>query len=188
MCYLYWVSDRWQNFLKCTYPVNGRTVARTQVSGFLVQSSSSKHCFIISNSVNLKLLFSHSVMSDFTPHGLQHSRLPCPSPSPSACSNSCPLSQWWIRPRSFSEGDHCHKLRSLWNKQGGLLRTRPSGYHGQGSMVQQKPRRRLEPASMYPMRELKNFSGSWVSSVTNMSTVGQWGIQQPGNEEKLLHI
>ena len=28
------------------------------------------------------------------PHGLQHIRLPCPSPSPRACSNSCPLSQW----------------------------------------------------------------------------------------------
>ena len=28
------------------------------------------------------------------PHGLQHTRLPCPSPSPRACSNSCPLSRW----------------------------------------------------------------------------------------------
>ena len=28
------------------------------------------------------------------PHGLQHTRLPCPSLSPKACSNSCPLSQW----------------------------------------------------------------------------------------------
>ena len=28
------------------------------------------------------------------PHGLPHSRLPCPSPTPRACSNSCPLSQW----------------------------------------------------------------------------------------------
>ena len=28
------------------------------------------------------------------PHGLQHDRLPCPSPTPRACSNSCPLSQW----------------------------------------------------------------------------------------------
>ena len=34
-------------------------------------------------------------MSDFLqPHGLQHARLPYPSPSPRACSNSCPLSQW----------------------------------------------------------------------------------------------
>ena len=27
-------------------------------------------------------------------HGLQHARTPCPSPSPRACSNSYPLSQW----------------------------------------------------------------------------------------------
>ena len=28
------------------------------------------------------------------PHRLQHTRLPCPSPTPGGCSNSCPLSQW----------------------------------------------------------------------------------------------
>ena len=28
------------------------------------------------------------------PHRLQHARLPCSSPTPRACSNSCPLSQW----------------------------------------------------------------------------------------------
>ena len=28
------------------------------------------------------------------PHGLQHTRLPCPSPSLRVCSNLCPLSQW----------------------------------------------------------------------------------------------
>ena len=40
-------------------------------------------------------MFSHSVVSDsLRPHGLQHTRLPCPSPSPGACSNSCPLSRW----------------------------------------------------------------------------------------------
>ena len=40
-------------------------------------------------------MFSWSVMSDsLRPHGLQHTRLPCPSPSPRTCSNSCPSSQW----------------------------------------------------------------------------------------------
>ena len=39
--------------------------------------------------------FSRSVMSDsLWPHGLQHARLLCLSPTPTACSNSCPLSQW----------------------------------------------------------------------------------------------
>ena len=41
------------------------------------------------------LLFSHSVVSDsLWPHGLHHARLPWPSPSPGACSNSCPLIEW----------------------------------------------------------------------------------------------
>ena len=41
------------------------------------------------------MLFSHSVISDsLWSHGLQHARLPCPSPSPGVCSNSCPLSRW----------------------------------------------------------------------------------------------
>ena len=39
--------------------------------------------------------FSCSVMSDsLWPHGLQHVKLPCPSPTPRAYSNSCPSSQW----------------------------------------------------------------------------------------------
>ena len=37
-------------------------------------------CSVVSNSLQL--------------HGLQHTRLPCPSPIPGACSNSCPSSQW----------------------------------------------------------------------------------------------
>ena len=42
--------------------------------------------------------FSHSVVSDsLWPYGLQHARLPCPSPSPGAYSNSCPFS-WWCHP------------------------------------------------------------------------------------------
>ena len=39
--------------------------------------------------------FSRSVMSDsLWPHGLQHTRPPCPSSTPRVYSNSCPLSQW----------------------------------------------------------------------------------------------
>ena len=39
--------------------------------------------------------FSRSVVSDFLqPHGLQHARLPCPSPTPRAYSNSRPLTRW----------------------------------------------------------------------------------------------
>ena len=46
---------------------------------------------------NLKwlLLFSHSVVfHSLWTRGLQQARLPCPSPSPGTCSNSCLLSRW----------------------------------------------------------------------------------------------
>ena len=43
---------------------------------------------------DLSVQFSCSVMSDsLQPYGLQHTRLPCPSPTPGACSNSYPLSR-----------------------------------------------------------------------------------------------
>ena len=37
----------------------------------------------------------------FVPHGLQHARLPCPSPTPGVYSNSCSLS-WWCHPTTSS--------------------------------------------------------------------------------------
>ena len=43
----------------------------------------------------LSVQFSCSVVSDsLWPHGLQHARPPCPSPTPEVYSNSCPSSQW----------------------------------------------------------------------------------------------
>ena len=53
----------------------------------------------LGKSVHLKpfisVQFSRSVMSDsLWPHGMQHARPPCPSPTPRVYSNSCPLSRW----------------------------------------------------------------------------------------------
>ena len=49
----------------------------------------------------------------FATHGPQHARLPCPSPSPRACSNSCPLS-WRCHPTiSSSVIPFCSCLRSF---------------------------------------------------------------------------
>ena len=54
------------------------------------------HIQVISNIGSVQ--FSHSVVSDSSwPHGLHHARLPCPSPTPEACSNSCP-SSWRYHP------------------------------------------------------------------------------------------
>ena len=47
----------------------------------------------ICNVQSISVQVSHSVVS-LPLHGLQLTRLPCPSPTPGACSNSCPSSQW----------------------------------------------------------------------------------------------
>ena len=50
---------------------------------------------VISNKLLLLLPFSHLVMSiSLRAHGLQHTRLPCPSLSLGVCSDLCPLSPW----------------------------------------------------------------------------------------------
>ena len=57
--------------------------------------------------------FSHSVVSDsLRPHGLQHARLPCPSPTSRVYSNSCPLSRW-CHPISSSVIPFSSRLQSL---------------------------------------------------------------------------
>ena len=59
--------------------------------------------------------FSCSVVSDsLWPHGLQHARLPCPSPTPRVYSNSCSLS-WWCHPTiSFSVIPFSSCPQSFW--------------------------------------------------------------------------
>ena len=60
------------------------------------------------------MLFSHSVVSNsLRPHGLQHTRLPCPSPSLGVCSNSCPLSRWCIPTISSSVISFSSHLQSF---------------------------------------------------------------------------
>ena len=47
------------------------------------------------------------------PHGLQHARLPCPSPSSRICSNSCPWSGWWHPTISSSDVPFSSRLQSF---------------------------------------------------------------------------
>ena len=69
--------------------VYGVAQSRTRLKR--LSSSSSNHIYVL---FYTSVQFSHSVMSDsLQPHGLQHARLPSPSPTPGACSNSCSLSQ-----------------------------------------------------------------------------------------------
>ena len=49
----------------------------------------------LKNEIFSSVQFSHSVVSDsLRPHESQHTRPPCPSPTPGVHSNSCPLSRW----------------------------------------------------------------------------------------------
>ena len=58
---------------------------------------------VCNSSAGSSVQFSRSVVSDsLQPHELQHTRPPCPSPTPRVHPNSCPLS-WWCHPTiSFS--------------------------------------------------------------------------------------
>ena len=54
-----------------------------------------KECDHLFDDLGIYAQFSRSVVSDsFRPHGLEHARLPCPSPTPWAYSSSCPSSRW----------------------------------------------------------------------------------------------
>ena len=58
--------------------------------------------------------FSRLVMSDpLQPHGLHHTRLPCPSPTPRAYSNSCPAGRWCYPTISFSVIPFSSSLQSF---------------------------------------------------------------------------
>ena len=58
--------------------------------------------------------FSCSVTSDsLRPQGLQHTRPPCPSPTPGVYSNLCPLSRWWHTTTSSSVVPFSSRLHSF---------------------------------------------------------------------------
>ena len=64
--------------------------------------------------VYISVQFSHSVVSNtLPPHGPQHTRLPCPSPTPGACSNSCLSSQWCHPTISSSVAPFSSRLQSF---------------------------------------------------------------------------
>ena len=112
----------------CDYWTTGKTIALTRqtfvgkvmslllnmLSRLVIAFLSRSKCLLISwlqspsAVIFSSVQFSHSVMSDsLDPHGPQPARLPCPSPTPGACSNSCPLS-WWCHPSiSFSAFSSC---------------------------------------------------------------------------------
>ena len=107
--------------------------------------------------------FSLSVMSDsLQPHGLQRTRLPCPSATPGACSDSCLLSHWChptIHPIL------CHPLLllpSIFPASGSFLRIQFFASGGQSIEISAS-------ASVLPMNIQDWFPLGWIAWISLQS-------------------
>ena len=92
-----WLGISWPiSHLWSLYPpIHMEMVARWTASPVTSIFWRLHRCLVLKVHLHLSL-FTHSVVSDsLQPHGLQHTGLSCPSSSPGACSNPCPLSQWY---------------------------------------------------------------------------------------------
>ena len=109
------------------------------------------------------LLFSHSVMSNSLQlHGLQPTRLSCPSTS-GACSNSCPLSQWCHQSISSSVIPISSWLQSFPAAWSSLMRQLfTSGGQSIGALVS---------VSVLPMNIQCWFSLEWTGLISLLSKV-----------------
>ena len=137
--------------------------------------------------------FSHSVLSDsLQPHESQHARPPCPSPTPGACSNSCPLSQWCHgKPTTFLKSwswtrCHSHMLQhhTLWIWQNGTIHNISWILHvwDIGLCVQDKGMTKLSSKkqtcrSMEQNRKPRN-------RVTHLSSINLWQRRQEYTMDK----
>ena len=75
--------------------------------------------------------FSRSIVSNsLRPHELQHTRPPCPSPTPRVYSNSCPLS-WWCHPTILSSIVHFSSPLQSFPASGSLQMSQPFASGGQ---------------------------------------------------------
>ena len=88
--------------------------------------------------------FSHAlVSSSLQPYGLQHTKLPCPSPTPGACSDSHP-SSWWCHPTISSSIISFSSCLQSFPTSGSFLRSQSFTSGGQSIGV-------LASASVLPM-------------------------------------
>ena len=87
---------------------------------------------LVSATVSLRSVqFSPSVMPhSLWPHALQHSRPPCPSPTPRVYSNSCPLSRW-CHPTIASSAIPCYSCLQSFPASGPFQMSPPLASGGQ---------------------------------------------------------
>ena len=100
------ISNIWARVLVSPYPCQDLSIFF--IIAILVVMKWFLHCGFDS------VQSSCSVMSDsLWPHALKHTRLRCPSPTPAACSNSCPLIWWCHQTISSSVIPFSHCLQSF---------------------------------------------------------------------------
>ena len=118
------------------------------------------------------MLFSHSFMSNsLQPHGLQHGRLPCPSPSPGACSKSLPLCQWCHQTVSSSVIPFSYHLQSF-PASGSFLMSQlfPSGGQSYGASVSVLPMN-IQDWFLLELTGLISLKSKRLSTVFSNTTV-----------------
>ena len=112
--------------------------------------------------LNSSVQFSCSVVSDYLwPHGLQHTRLPCPSPIPGACSNSYTWSQWCHPTISSSVVPFSSCLQSFPASESFLMR---HFFASSGQSIEVSA-----PASALPMNIQDWFPLGWTSWISLQS-------------------
>ena len=108
--------------------------------------------------------FSLSVMyNSLRPHGLQHTRLPCPSPNPRVYPNSCPLS-WWCHPTTSSSVIPFSSCHQSFPESGSFQRSQFFTSGGQSIGVSAS-------ASVLPMN-IHSWFLLWLTSLISLQSKG----------------
>ena len=97
----------------------------------------------------------------FVTHGLQHTRPPCPSPTPGACSNSCLLSQW-CHPTILSSVGPFSSCRPSFPASGSFPMSQFFTLGGQSIVAS-------APASVLPMNIQDWFPLGWTDWISLQS-------------------
>ena len=128
----------------------------------LSSKSRAKESKLISNVNYYSVQFSSSVMSDsLWPHGQQHARPPYPSPTPRACSNSCP-SSWWCHPTISSSVIPFSSCLQSFPASGSFLMSQLFTSGGQSTVASGS-------ASVLPMNIQDWFPLGWTSWISLQS-------------------
>ena len=138
------------------------------------------------------------ICNSLQPHGLQHAKLPCPSPTPGACSNSCSLSRWchptilssatlfssslqslptsgsFPTSRFFSSGDQSIEASVWWLKESLVVKNRPANAKDPGMT----PRLGRSPGG-------GNSNPLQYSCLGNPTGRGAWGATVHGVTKEL---